>query len=140
MADYRSHGELVEIGQLVLPPGRPVPRLPELALRRMLENLIGNALAHGQAPVHLGLRGDVTGWTLSVADHGAGMSNGDFARARQPFVRLNDARNALGHCGLGLAIIDQITTQLGGQLQVQPRQDGTLFTVLVTWNDQTALA
>jgi two-component system, OmpR family, osmolarity sensor histidine kinase EnvZ len=139
VADYRSHGASVELSPVVLPPGRPVPQLPELALRRMLENLISNALAHGQAPVQLGLREDGVGWTLSVADHGPGMSNGEFARARQPFVRLNEARNALGHCGLGLAIVDQIAAQWGGQLRVQPRQEGALFAVLVSWTEQASL-
>ena len=132
-ADYRAQGDAVEVGSITLAPDRPGPQLPELELRRLLENLVGNALAHGRAPVLVGLKAEGPAWVLSVADHGPGMSTGDFARARQPFVRLNEARNALGHCGLGLAIVDQISAQFGARLQVRPREEGGLFTVLVSW-------
>jgi two-component system, OmpR family, osmolarity sensor histidine kinase EnvZ len=109
------------------------PRWPEVAARRLIENLVGNALAHGRAPVVIRLEAAGGDWLLSVQDAGAGMAPDAFERARQPFVRLNDTRSELGHCGLGLAIVDQLAQQLGAVLQVRPRAGSSCFAVLVRW-------
>ena len=98
--------------------------LPDLVVQRLLVNLIDNALAYGQAPVEVSLRATAAGAELSVADHGAGMSQADFERAQQPFVRLTSARSELGHCGLGLAIVAQMARQLGGRLSAQRDAEG----------------
>ncbi|MCE2915655.1 MAG: HAMP domain-containing histidine kinase [Rubrivivax sp.] len=103
--------------------------LPDLAVQRVLGNLIDNALAHGRAPVVVGLRQQqaATGLegVLSVADTGAGMTADEFERARLPFVRLAPEAAAHGHCGLGLAIVAQIARQLGGRLECRPPGGGT---------------
>ncbi len=109
------------------------PQWPAMALRRVLDNLVGNALAHGQPPVHLRLVGEDTHWCLSVEDHGPGLSRAAFAQARQPFVRLDEARGELGHCGLGLAIVDQLASAQGGVLSVRPCADGQPFAVELRW-------
>lgn len=109
------------------------PRWPEVAARRLIENLVGNALAHGGAPVVIRLEAAGGDWLLSVQDAGPGMAPDAFERARQPFVRLNDTRSELGHCGLGLAIVDQLAQQLGAVLQVRPKAGNTCFAVLVRW-------
>jgi two-component system, OmpR family, osmolarity sensor histidine kinase EnvZ len=67
---------------------------------------------------------------IRVLDHGAGMSEADFQRAQQPFVRLTGARSELGHCGLGLAIAAQMARQLGGRLQTMRADDGRFGIVL----------
>ncbi len=93
--------------------------VPDLALQRLLANLIDNALAYGGAPVEVALRAVAQGAELRVSDAGPGMSNEDFERAQQPFVRLARNRSDLGHCGLGLAIVAQIARQLGGELRAE---------------------
>jgi two-component system, OmpR family, osmolarity sensor histidine kinase EnvZ len=110
------------------------PRWPELAARRLIENLVGNALAHGRAPVTIRLEAQGDDWLLSVQDEGPGIAEAEFERARQPFVRLNDTRSELGHCGLGLAIVDQLAQQLGAVLRVSPRAPEASFAVLVRWD------
>jgi two-component system, OmpR family, osmolarity sensor histidine kinase EnvZ len=106
---------------------------PELATRRLLTNLIDNALSHGKAPVMVEVDGTGDRTTLTVYDHGAGMSETQFANALQPFVRLNPARNALGHCGLGLAIVAQIANQLHATVGVRRASNTAAFGVVVTW-------
>jgi len=70
------------------------------------------------------LRSTAEGAELQVTDGGPGMSDTDFERAQQPFVRLTRTRSELGHCGLGLAIVAQVARQLGGRLRAQRGADG----------------
>lgn len=103
-----------------------------LAAQRLLTNLIDNALAHGRQPVELGWSSRATGESeLAVWDHGAGMSQAQFAAAREPFVRLGQA-GGIGHCGLGLAIVDQIARQWGAQLHCHTDESGR-FGILLVW-------
>jgi two-component system, OmpR family, osmolarity sensor histidine kinase EnvZ len=104
----------------------------DLALQRLLANLIDNAFAYGRAPVTVQVRADSVRHCIDIAvlDHGEGMSAADFHRARQPFVRLTGARSELGHCGLGLAIVAQMARQLGGGLRTLRADDGRFGIVL----------
>jgi two-component system, OmpR family, osmolarity sensor histidine kinase EnvZ len=93
--------------------------VPEMAMQRLLGNLIDNALDHGAAPVRVHLHAGSDGAAvMTVYDSGPGMSPDEFLHAQQPFVRLDSGRNANGHCGLGLAIVAQVADQLGGRLGV----------------------
>lgn len=90
--------------------------LPDLAIQRILSNLIDNALAHGQAPIHVEVDtsgGDVR---LSVFDHGRGIAAIDLTTALRPFGKLASSSTKLGHSGLGLAIVSQIAAQIGGRV------------------------
>ncbi|MDP3614638.1 MAG: ATP-binding protein, partial [Rubrivivax sp.] len=98
--------------------------VPELALSRLLGNLIDNARLHGGPPVSVQLRATAAGAAVRVSDGGPGMNASEFERAQQPFVRLTHTRATLGHCGLGLAIVAQLTHQLGGTLQADTSDDG----------------
>jgi two-component system, OmpR family, osmolarity sensor histidine kinase EnvZ len=104
----------------------------DLALQRLLANLIDNAFAYGRAPVsvQVATAANGPGIDIGVWDHGAGMNDADFQRAQQPFVRLTGARSELGHCGLGLAIVAQMARQLGGTLRTQRADDGRFGIVL----------
>jgi two-component system, OmpR family, osmolarity sensor histidine kinase EnvZ len=108
--------------------------VPDLALQRLLANLIDNALAYGRAPVQVQLRARPVaqggGCELRVMDDGEGMTEEEFQRAQAPFVRLTGARNQLGHCGLGLAIVAQMARQLGGKLHTVRDADGRFGIVL----------
>jgi two-component system osmolarity sensor histidine kinase EnvZ len=103
---------------------------PDLAVSRLLSNLIDNALAYGAPPVVVRLSKSATEVQLAVTDHGRGLSRSQFASALQPFVRLGEQNNAVGHCGLGLAIVAQIARQLGGRLE-SSRQGDTFSIALV---------
>ena len=105
--------------------------LPDIAVQRLLSNLIDNALAYGQRPVVVELGRTSEGVAITVFDHGQGLTHAEFSQALQPFVRLDRQRSSLGHCGLGLAIVSQIARQLGGSLGLARAADGA-FGIMLT--------
>jgi two-component system osmolarity sensor histidine kinase EnvZ len=121
----RRYAETGQPVRLVLEGGEALERpVPDLAVQRLLANLIDNALAYGRSPVEVHVQAGPDGAELRVTDSGAGMSEAEFVRAQRPFVRLGQARGQLGHCGLGLAIVAQVAGLLGARLQAQRGADG----------------
>jgi two-component system, OmpR family, sensor kinase len=80
-------------------------------LRRVLNNVIGNAVSHGhKARVKLFEDGDNA--LIEVRDEGPGMSEDDIARAFEPFFRAERSRNRnTGGMGLGLAVAMRMEEQ-----------------------------
>jgi two-component system osmolarity sensor histidine kinase EnvZ len=97
---------------------------PDLAIWRIVTNLVDNALAHGQAPVRVIVEVAANECRLSVSDAGRGISVSDAENAFKPFVKLRAQRTGpegdFGHCGLGLAIVAQICAELGGRIFHRP--------------------
>jgi len=92
-------------------------RADPLALARLLDNLITNALHHGAPPVLVTLAlHDAAHAILRVSDHGDGIRPERRMEAIQPFSRLDEARTRTGSVGLGLALADAIAKAHGGQL------------------------
>ncbi|MDO9453281.1 MAG: ATP-binding protein [Stagnimonas sp.] len=85
------------------------------ALLRVLDNLVGNALKHGRAPVLLRLAREGHSAVLAVEDAGAGIPAAQHSAALAPFVQLDAARGA-GGAGLGLAIVRQLAQRMGAEL------------------------
>lgn len=96
------------------------------ALKRLLDNLIDNALRHGAEPVELEVAAAADGPCVSVRDHGPGIAPQEVQRALQPFTRLDSARSGSGHCGLGLAIVLRIAQGHGGRLNLTGAPGGGL--------------
>jgi two-component system osmolarity sensor histidine kinase EnvZ len=97
-----------------------------LALARMLDNLIGNALHHGAPPVDVLLKEHDGTALLSVSDHGCGIPADRRAEALRPFARLDNARTRTGNVGLGLALVDAITCAHRGTLTLGETPSGGL--------------
>jgi two-component system osmolarity sensor histidine kinase EnvZ len=116
VARYRSAGHPVSLS---LP--RPAPPLMDLkpgSLGRALDNLISNALRHG-SKVEVSRHVTPEGVDLRVEDDGPGIAPEDRARACDPFVRLDEARNSdSGGMGLGLAIVADAARAQGGSLDL----------------------
>ncbi|AHE56272.1 ATP-binding protein [Sphingomonas sanxanigenens] len=96
---------------------RLVVRAPPLALDRIFDNLVGNALRHGsQAEVRIEQAGRFA--RLIVADDGPGVPADQLERLAEPFHRLDPSRDrgAGAGAGLGLAIVRALTVQMGGTL------------------------
>ncbi len=73
-------------------------------LKRVFDNLVGNAATHGRAAkVSIHVHGS---WVVvDVRDEGMGMAEADLARAFEPFFRAEHSRSReTGGVGLGLAI------------------------------------
>ncbi len=98
-----------------------------LALRRMLNNLVDNALRYGSAAtVSAGRQGD---WIeLAVSDDGPGLPEAVLARVTAPFERGDASRNRqTGGAGLGLAIVKALARAQGGDLILSNRPQGGLM-------------
>lgn len=100
----------------------------KMALDRLLDNLIGNALKHGEPPVEIRAEILVNSKTLclSVSDHGSGIPADRREDALRAFSRLDQARTKTGSVGLGLALVEQIVTSHQGRLQLNEHESGGL--------------
>jgi len=96
----------------------PVP-LRALAVRRALENLIGNAVRYGDA-AHVSAFVTERALRFVVEDAGPGIPPERREEATRPFTRLDPARNQDRGpgVGLGLAIVNDIARTHGGALRL----------------------
>ena len=95
-----------------------------LAMKRLVGNLIDNALKHagGDVSVETGQDADAT-W-LRVLDRGEGIALHEVERLKQPFVRLDSSRAGASGAGLGLAIVERIAKLHGAAFSLLPRPGG----------------
>ena len=98
----------------------------ELALGRLIDNLITNAFNHGAPPVEITLGSDDQDAVLRLRDHGPGISADRRSEALRPFSRLDEARTRTGSVGLGLALAEMITRAHGGTLSLDDAAGGGL--------------
>ncbi|OUN06219.1 two-component sensor histidine kinase [Flavonifractor sp. An92] len=104
-------------------PERPVPcELDEMQFRRVLDNLLSNALRHNRLGTVLFFDLEVAEGkaVLRVADNGAGIPPERAKYIFEPFVVGSDARSGKGS-GLGLAITRRIIEKHGGTIELNPR-------------------
>jgi len=90
-------------------------------IERVLENLIGNALAHTDSGgvVRLGLEAGPGEVTVRVADTGVGIPSEDLPHVFDRFYRgAHGQRGGAEHAGLGLAITKSILDLHGASMQV----------------------
>ena len=106
--------------------GAPMMMRP-VALRRILANLIDNALKFGDRAdidVRTGTDGVVT---IAVRDNGPGIPPAQLDAVFQPFYRIEASRNrGSGGTGLGLAIARQLAQAIDGKLELANRAEGGL--------------
>jgi len=124
VASWRDAGS--DVGLAALPAPQPTIQADPVALGRLLDNLIGNALHHGAPPVEVALDVADGRAVISVSDHGPGISAERRQDALRPFVRLDDARTRTGNVGLGLALADAIARAHGGELVLGSAPGGGL--------------
>jgi signal transduction histidine kinase len=100
-------------------------------LRRVLINLVGNAIKYTAGPGRIEVRSacDGSGATIAVADTGYGLSIEDRRRLFTRYSRFHRDRNIPG-TGLGLYISRAIVEAHGGTIGVESTPGaGTTFTV-----------
>ena len=107
---------------------QPVPPLAlrPLLFKRILANLLDNAIKYGggEITVHLALQGKCL--VLAVADCGTGIPDTQREAVKRPFVRLESARSNVTGSGLGLAIVDRSARLFGGEFRLEAREGGGL--------------
>jgi len=106
-----------------------VGELPEVdgdprQLRRLLQNLVGNAIKfRGAAPPRVevsALRGS-EGWVVTVSDNGVGVEPAQTSRIFGMFARLGGATDGTG---IGLAVCRRVVEAHGGRIWVEPANGG----------------
>jgi len=105
-------------------PNHAVLQGHPLALRRALDNLIRNALRHGDAPFRAVLVAGPAEICVTITDSGLGAPPEILERLGEPFVRGNQARSDAMGSGLGLASVKRIATQHRGELSVRNLPQG----------------
>ncbi|HUH60697.1 MAG TPA: ATP-binding protein [Candidimonas sp.] len=114
--------------RLAAMPDRDVEiQADRVALGRLLDNLVTNALNHGKPPVDIALEIGPGQATIMVSDYGAGIEPGRRTEALRPFSRLDDARTLTGSVGLGLALADAIAKAHNGILSLDRAPSGGLL-------------
>lgn len=100
-------------------------------VQKVVCNLVTNAIKFskegGRVLVTLDVSGDFM--MLRVADYGAGISESDSRHVFEPFYQTDSKQKSIGS-GVGLALVKQIVTSLGGSISLDSRLGvGSVFTV-----------
>ena len=108
--------------ELDLPVDLPPVAGDEAALRRVFQNLIGNAIKYGAAGGWIGIRGRRSGSevTITVSDRGIGIPSAEQARIFEPFYRAPDVVSArIQGAGLGLSLVQRIVHAHSGRVALE---------------------
>lgn len=95
---------------------------------RAINNLIENARRYAKREQEKITRLDLSckiadnQIVINIADHGPGILEIEIERLLRPFTRLDSARGQANGAGLGLAIVEKITKQHGGQFKLRNQQ------------------
>jgi two-component system osmolarity sensor histidine kinase EnvZ len=108
-------------------PASPCERkVGQMALRRILANLLSNAVRYGAGrEVELQCECAEHESVIHVLDHGPGIPAEEVENVFRPFYRLESSRStATGGSGLGLAIAKQLAEVNGWKIELLPRSGG----------------
>jgi len=105
---------------LVAPGGYFEAEVDARRIRRILRNLLGNAVEHGEGkPIVVMVDSNESAIALTVRDHGIGMRPDEVAQVFERFWRADPSRQrTIGGTGLGLAISLEDATLHQGMLEV----------------------
>lgn len=105
----------------------------ESALRRVVQNLVGNAIKYGAGGGWVGIRARSVGREvqMTVADRGIGIAAGEHENIFKPFYRSPDVISAqIQGAGLGLSLVQRMVEAHGGRISVESTVgQGSAFTV-----------
>lgn len=120
-------------------PDHAAARLRPLATKRVIANLLSNALAYA-GNVVVTLERSADGMRITFQDDGPGIPEAELDRVLTPFYRVEASRGrATGGLGLGLAIVHREVERDGGILTLGNRPEGGLR-VTILWPEPAASA
>ena len=143
----RASASLIESAhldvQIDIPADLPPVAGDESALRRVFQNLIGNAIKYGAEGGWIGIDAGRAGTEVrvTVSDRGIGIAPADQERIFEPFYRAADVVAAqVQGAGLGLSLVQRIVHAHGGRIVVtSAKAAGSQFSVfLPSGSEQTA--
>jgi signal transduction histidine kinase len=121
--DYRDSGAAVTLAGSC---GQPLRTRPK-ALRRIVSNLVDNAIKYGGAAEIVLARGERQQCVIRVLDPGPGIPDDMLEAVFEPFYRLEGSRSRdTGGTGLGLAIARQLAGAMDATLTLHRRPEGGL--------------
>jgi signal transduction histidine kinase len=101
-------------------------------LRRILANLVDNAVRHARTAVEISAHVDGPGVVICVCDDGASIPAADREHVFERFTRLDEARaRDAGGSGLGLAIVRELVRDNDGRIELDESPGGGLLVRLV---------
>jgi len=143
MADFQAAAEAAGLTlSAEIAPDLPLVSGDSVALHRMLDNLMSNALKFTSAKGHVMMRlfksqDDIV--TLQVSDTGVGIANNQLEHIFDRFYQVDGSTTRrYGGVGLGLALVRGIVEAHGGKIMVASQVgQGTTFTVLLPADETT---
>jgi signal transduction histidine kinase len=100
------------------------------ALRRVVANLLDNAVRHARTSARVNVADDGSEAVVTVADDGPGIAAADRVRAFERFTRLDEGRaRDSGGAGLGLAIVAELVRLHGGRVGLDDASPGLVAEV-----------
>ncbi|SDS37881.1 two-component system, OmpR family, sensor histidine kinase MtrB [Agrococcus carbonis] len=116
--------------RLIAPGGHFEAEVDPRRIRRILQNLLGNAIDHGEGrPVEVIVDSSTDAAAIAVRDHGVGMTEEEAGRVFDRFWRADPSRQRrTGGSGLGLSISRDDAALHGGWIDVWSKPgSGTQF-------------
>ena len=117
----------------VVEPTREGARTDPELLRRMLGNLVSNAIRYtesGRVRLACERRGDTL--ALTVTDTGIGIPSDDLAKVFEEFYQVDRGPRRPEGLGLGLSIVRRLAVLLGHKIEIKSvAEQGTTFTILL---------
>jgi signal transduction histidine kinase len=98
-------------------------------LRRLIRNLIENAMKHGAPPIAVSVQREGAQSVLTVSDDGPGVTVELAEQVFEPFHR-GPSRGKTGGSGLGLALVRSIAERHGGMVRFEAGSGGRLNRVV----------
>jgi len=103
-------------------------------LRQVVLNLVSNGIKYNRhgGQVRVGIEQKAGGVEIVVSDDGLGMTELQLAQLYQPFNRLGREEGAIPGTGIGLVLVRQLVSLLGGTITVQSvSNEGTSVRVVL---------
>jgi two-component system osmolarity sensor histidine kinase EnvZ len=115
----RGHALKIDLG--------PIPSFSfrRNSIRRVLDNLIDNAVRYGKSGVRVVTDCSADVVSVTISDAGPGIRKGSPADYIKPFAREEASRSERG-AGLGLTIVDRTMRLHGGRLRLENASEGGL--------------
>ncbi|MBX9265622.1 hybrid sensor histidine kinase/response regulator [Chromobacterium violaceum] len=129
VAVHQGNAEAKGLALTVSVPPMPLLWLDGNRLRQIMWNLLSNAIRYtDQGGIRLELEYRPRNLVLSVADTGVGIPEDIRVQLFRPFTRGKTRRP--GSSGLGLAIVHELVTLFGGQIEIDSQEGrGSTFTL-----------